>query len=587
MTMTTVAAAGIETLPVASLALARNIRHTTSREDIEAMKASIRSSGVLQNLIGARRQDGQIAVFAGGTRLQAAKELVKAGEIASDYAVPVMVCPEIDPESPEATAMAMTENMVRAEMDYIDECLAMAELAKARKGEAEIAAIFGYREKTVRERLSIANLIPEAHALVRDKTRALDWARAMTLADASMQKRICEEVRATPNAWATGEVVRRFLTRSTVPAANALFDISTYTGQIVADMFDGDKLADIEAFWDLQNAAIDDLVRDVEAEGWSNVTVVREPFPHWSVEDCTDPAKAEAFIEVLPSGAVSVIRGKAYISETEDAAPTLETVEEDADEVGLAADEVRATPSLLAYAAAHRSAMLQSKLATDFRAALEYQILAMLGDRGVPFSIQTFSMPVDPERQSSRAFRTMQDVGEAVAEALEGEAAATIVRSLDDTALQSLFAMMTAQRAGQPRARSLDDDPEAITNLFGADIAIRDLWTPDEAFLSLMAGEDLRRLASTLLDTGGADVARFTSTPKAHLVQLLHQSFRDAAAGDMTGEVADRLNAWVPGIMTFPAVVRTHDMTAIEGAEDDLDALLFGSAQASADIAAE
>ena len=582
----------VSRLQAGALGFARNIRQDVAHDDIETMKSSIKASGVLQNLIGAPDAQGNIAIFAGGTRLQAIQELIREGALPADFDVPVMVCADIEPDGADATAIAMTENMIRAEMDYIDECLAMNQLARARRSEDEIAAIFGYRPKTVRERLMIANLIPQVHELVRAKTRTLDWARALTLADASMQAKICEDVAANPTSWQTGEAVRRYLTRATVPAENALFEMSAYTGQIITDMFEGDKLCDLDQFWTLQNAAIDDLVAEVEAEGWSSVSVTREPFAHWNYEDSQDKTSGQAFIEVMPNGAVTVFRGKTPIAEAGAVAPTLETAPaEDVDEI--AVDEVRPTPSLLDYAAAHRSAMLQTKIAADFRTALEYQVLAMCGHRGAPYAIQTFSMPGGDEGRISEAFRQVYDVNQSVSDMIDAgggtqdardRAIVQIVRSLPHDKLATLFTMMTAQRAGQVKRRGLDDDADALTNVFGADIDIRSLWTPDESFFAMMSSEDLRRLSAALLHDGTPRPDRFAGSKKADLVAALARNFSEARDGLLTGEVAERLNTWVPGILTFPAEVRTAQAGAGEGDLEDLDALLF-AAEAGTDAA--
>mgnify|MGYP006274290157 CR=1 FL=1 len=593
MTLRNTTSAAQETdLPISSLVPARNIRQAPDRSALDEMKASLLSTGQLQNLCAAPQADGTHAVFAGATRLVAAQELVAEGTFSPDMTLRCLVFDGLDPTGPEAITIAATENMIRADMDYIDECLAMAELAKNRRSEDEIAAIFGYRRRTVTERLLIAQLIPEAHKLVREGTRTLDWARALTVADQALQKQICEDITANPDSWQTGQDIRTFLNKSTIPAAHALFDMAEYKGEIIRDMFDGDKISDIDAFWTLQNDAIKALKSEIEAEGFRDVHVLREPFQAWRYEDCSDPARASAFIEVMPNGQVNVIRNKALIEEEttktaaldDDSGDVAHEIEEIAD------DEVRATPSMCAYAAQQRSAMLQATLADSPRMAMEYTVLAFLGHRGATFGGQTYSFPGDHETRVGKAFSRMATVFEDIHEATAVTAASpelretqivAMVRSMDDSALEQLFTHLVALRAGQHKRRSLDTAESALTNVFGAEIDVRVWWTPDEAFFNLMGSEDLRRLATALLP--GASATRFATAQRKNLVKALASNFADARDGVLGGDVAQRLNAWVPGVMSFPAHVAMKapddDPVFTEDADEtDLDALLFEEA---------
>lgn len=585
----------IISIPASQLVAATNIRHEIDNEQVESMKASIQAKGVLQNLIAApRKSDGKYAVFAGGTRLVAVMELIEAGKLAADFEVPVMVYDKIDPDSPDAIEIAMSENMIRKQMDYVDECAAMAQLAAARRTEEEIAAIFGYRPRTVHERLLIARLIPDAHKLVREKTRGLAWARALTIADAAMQKQICDDIASNPQAWETGEDIRKFLTRSTVPAEHAIFDLSDYKGVVVTDMFEGDKLADIEEFWTHQNKAIEDLKAEVEAEGFAAVEVTREPFPAWKYDDEGDVAKASAFIEVMPNGRVEVIRGKVLIAEAHSKIASLDAADAEKDSVidEIAAHEVRPTPSVCDYAAAQRSAMVQAEMAGSFRMALEYTVIAMIGHRNASFSAQPYSMPGHSTQHVGRAFEATVDVTEAVQDTVPLQAPTpeqrereivAMVRAMDEEALQQLFTQLVSQRVGQQKRRGIDDSDTSLMNVFGADIDIRSWWTPDAGFFELMASEDLRRLATALLHSAGASSTRFASAKKKDLVRALASNFADARDGILTGEVARSLNAWVPGVMSFPAEIEMQQPAdaIFEGGEEDIDALLFAEDDAA------
>jgi len=554
-----------QVIAIRDLVPARNIRYTAQTPEQKAeMKASIRAKGVIQNLCGApRASDGKIAIFAGLSRYYNCLELISDGYLPYDFSVEVKVYHDIDPESAEAIAIAMTENMIRAQMDYVDECAAMLQLAEARIGEEEIAAIFGYAKRTVIERLLIAKLIPEAHALMRDKIRNLGWGRALTLADASMQKQICDDIASNPDAWKTGDDIRKHLLQATIPLAHAIFDASNYKGGLISDMFEGDKITDIEEFWILQNQAIKDLSMELEAEGFMAVTVLHEPFQAWRYEEGSDPSNSCAFIEVKPTGKVTVIRNQVPIDTDESPITVLEEDENESVFEEIAVTEVRATPSLCTYAAAQRSAILQVTLSSDFRMALQYSVLAMLGHRSASFSALPYSIPGNDDIHNGDAFRHMSEISNDIATALpvaelepdqrERELVA-MVRSMDDASLQTLFTNLTAERVGQQRLRGLDDAATSLTNVFCADVDIRSWWMPDEAFFRHMAAEDLRRLAAAFLP--GASSLRFAHARKSDLVKALADNFSAAKDGALSDpDLALRLNTWVPGIMSFPAKV--------------------------------
>jgi ParB family chromosome partitioning protein len=583
-------------VPAASLVFAKNIRHQADASAKEEMKASILANGLLQNLIAApRSSDGTLAVFAGCTRLVAVQELIAEGLVLADFRVPVLVYGQIDPESPEAISIAMSENMIRSQMDYVDECAAMLSLASAGRSDVQIAAIFGYRARTVRERLLIGRLISEAHGLVRDKVRSLEWARALTLADKAMQKKICEDIAANPASWKDGEDIRRFLTKSTVPAEHALFDIADYTGAVVSDFFEGDKLADIDAFWQLQNEAIEDRRLSLEAEGWSSVTVLHEPLEDWNYEATTDKSVGVAVVEVSPNGKVVIHRGLAPLASAADVTEGLQSagdtthVVESTDEI--AAHEVRPTATMCQYAHGHRTAMVQVKLSTDFRASIEYTVLAMLGHRGASFGVQPVSINIPEEARSGKAFKTQAGIRLAIDETFEDvfiqdDAKArdlgltAMVKSMDDEALQSLFSMLVSQRAGQRGSRGIDDSETSLMNHFGGDIDIRSLWEPDEIFFGFMTTEDLRRLSMTLVPGMKSVVA--ASMKKKDLCASLAGAFTNARDGvGGSPEAVAALNAWVPGVMTFPAkIAKSGDVvdSAIFAEAVDLDAMVFGPA---------
>jgi ParB-like chromosome segregation protein Spo0J len=565
-------------LPALSLnPAATNVRTQTSPEALASMKASILAKGIIQNLIAAPVAKGseQLAVVAGSTRFSAVLELIEEGKLPRDTTVPVIVRPDIVAGDVEALAIALTENVVRTSMDYVDECSAMLALAKGGKTEADIAGIFGYRPRTVHERLLIAGLIPEAKELLRTGDRTIEWARAMTMADATFQTRVVQDIAGNPASWKEGSDIRAHLTRSTVPAAHALFDADAYTGPIVSDFFEGDAFADVAAFWTLQNEAVAGLETDLVGEGYTVEILRNTPFPDWLYEDAPAGTKGAAVVEVMANGRVRVIKGKVKIHTPESTDTGGLDGFTTTQDTSVAAWEVRPIGRVLDYAQAQKSAMIQNRLAGDFDAALRYATLAMLGAAGAAFAAQPFAFPGSAEIRVGEAWRGV-DGALAEEQALRDADPALVatVCAMDRAALEKLFSAVVARRAGLKR-NAPDGNANSLANVLAGDVDVRAFWTPDAAFFNLLPTPDLRRLAAHLVPSFSGRTAQTNS--RKTLVRTLADAFRNAKAGKMYGPAAERLNTWVPGVMSFPAVVATHQ-DALEALETvDAGDALFGA----------
>ena len=565
-------------------------------------------SGILQNLLVAPNPAvaGRFLAIAGRSRLTALQQDAAEGVIAADTEVPVQLR-NVDVNDAEALMLALAENVVRRNMDAIDECVAMAELARRGKTVETIAVAFGYKKRTVKERLALGRLVPEAQQLLRGQSRDLDWARALTLADASTQVKICGDVSANPAAWKDAGEIRRFLTSDTVPAEHALFDVKAYTGRIIHDMFDGDRLADRAEFWDLQNKAIDALAAEIGAEGFGAVEISHNPVDLWRYRRSDDVAQSKAIIEVSPNGKVTVHRGlvdpEAPTEVEIDVAGGLDgdaaMIEHGHAAADLHGDAVRLTPAVAEYAAAHRSVMVQASLAGDFRKSLEIAVAGLIGHGEIAIRAQDYRFPGLVDIRTGRAFEAMDavraDVGGTLDRAGVGgakrddAAVLAMLASMGDADLQRLFSQLVAIKVGQTQTRRLDSGEGALLNVLGRSfgIDVRSWWTPDDKFFGLMSSEDLRRLAHELLprdrQTG------ILSGKKTQLVRMLSDAFADAEAGDGTvdAESARRLNAWVPGMMTFPATddAERAAVTVEETGEDAFAALFGGEAGSDAEAA--
>jgi ParB family transcriptional regulator, chromosome partitioning protein len=169
--------AGFAFIPLNKLAISpQNIRRTDRKADLDALAASIKSLGLLQNLSVTRGEGDRFTVVAGGRRLAALKALAKQGAIARDFAVP---CNIVDDDA--AIESSLAENVQRVAADAMDEVDAFSALKDQGFDPASIAQRFGCTIRHVDQRLALAALSPKLKAAYRKGDLALDAARAFCI----------------------------------------------------------------------------------------------------------------------------------------------------------------------------------------------------------------------------------------------------------------------------------------------------------------------------------------------------------------------------------------------------------------------
>jgi ParB family chromosome partitioning protein len=169
--------AGFVLIPLNKLAISeRNIRRTDRKADLDALAASIKSLGLLQNLSVTRAEGDRFTVVAGGRRLAALKALAKQGAIARDFPVP---CHILDDKA--ATESSLAENVQRVATDAMDEVDAFAALKDQGFDASAIAQRFGCTIRHVDQRLALAALSPKLKAAYRKGDLSLDAARAFCI----------------------------------------------------------------------------------------------------------------------------------------------------------------------------------------------------------------------------------------------------------------------------------------------------------------------------------------------------------------------------------------------------------------------
>ena len=172
---------------------------------------------------------------------------------------------------------------------------------------------------TVKRRLAIANLSPKIRQAYRAEEIDGETLRALTLASKQQQKDWLALFEDSEQGAPRGSNLKRWLLGgSQISTKNAIFDLATYKGEIVSDLFGEESyFANPDTFWTLQNEAIAKLKASFEGNGWTRVEIMEQDqrFHEWDYEKTSKKKGGAVFISVSERGEVEVHEG--YLSRAE------------------------------------------------------------------------------------------------------------------------------------------------------------------------------------------------------------------------------------------------------------------------------
>ena len=241
------------------------------------LAASIKDSGVLQNLVVVQAARGRYEVCAGGRRLAALTLLVQQGDIADNYPVPVLVVP-----ADKALIASLAENCFHVPMHPADEFAAFARLLAQGKSVEDVAAAFGVTPLIVKRRMKLATVSPRLMTLYREGGIGLDC--LMVLASVDDHQRQEQAWAGLPSWNQRPEHLRQLLTRGEIESdADPLARFVTVKayekagGPLRRDLFsDDDRKAYLLDPALLERLAADKLgkrAKQLLAEGWKWVDI--------------------------------------------------------------------------------------------------------------------------------------------------------------------------------------------------------------------------------------------------------------------------------------------------------------------------
>ncbi len=160
----------------------------SSQTSIEGLAASIRSAGLLMNLVVFEMDDGRYGVAAGERRTLALRWLMEQendadkttpdGIVTDDYLVEVLVVSKA-----MARVVSMMENSQREQMHPADQVTAFRDLSADGQTPAQIGDLLGFSTRHVQRCLRLATMAPVLLDALADDQITLDQLQALSATD--------------------------------------------------------------------------------------------------------------------------------------------------------------------------------------------------------------------------------------------------------------------------------------------------------------------------------------------------------------------------------------------------------------------
>ena len=508
-----------------------NVRHHGPLR-IDALAASIRRHGLIQPLTVVANPDGTFATIAGGRRLKALQKLATTEDPAAIHDVACIISTQHADHDRVATSLA--ENIDRLDMDELDQCHAIQKMIATGATPAVIGHVLGISEATLQKRLALSRLAKPVQAAYRRGDITMTALKALTSAPKPRQLEYLAALETHDRP--SDHALRDWLRQTSIPMSAALFDLTAYTGGIEANLFDEDRyFLDVDQFWDLQTGCINDLISQLNADGWQ--TVIRlergERFAPWVHDTCSKSRGGCAFIEVRTNG--DVFQHLGYKPRTQQNRPDVITV------ATPAPTEPRLSARLTAYITTYRhnavqAAALQASPTLTLRLALAH-IIGRSSNWCVTPTLPQCELSHDvsaeldglpnPVALKAAVVAAKQLVG--VPSLFSGQATpAEIFAALlliPDDLIATLFATVVAA--------SLEAAPELV-NAIAPELDIDPAWVCTDGFLGLFRQK-------TPLVALLAEVA--PTTPPSSTATGLRQDIKTAAS---------HTPEWRPSALSFP-----------------------------------
>ncbi len=537
---------------------ATNMRAKGAKPDIANILPSIRARGVLVPLIvRAKAEAGADAerfeIVAGKRRYYAA--LAVAAESGEGEPLPCAVIAAGD--NAAALEASLIENVARLDPDEVTRWESFTRLVRDGRSPEDIALTFGLTDLQVKRTLALGNLLPRIRSLYRKSEVDAATVRHLTLASKARQQEwlgLFDD----PQAYCpTGHQLKAWLFGgASIPVSAALFDLASYEGDVVADLFGDERyFADSASFWAAQTQAIEAKAESYRETGWREVVVLPtgEGFQTWEHERCPKRKGGKVFLTVSARGEVTVHEG--YVSRRE--ARALEKGEAVEKPV-----RPEVSSAIRNYVDLHRHAAVRADLVGHPSIALRLMVAHAIAGSGL-WNVRTESQHAispaigesvsdcesearfDEKRRAVLSVLGFDAETPTVTGGYDGEhgMAGLFVRllQLPDPALLDVAAIVMGETLQAGSALI-----ELLGGLLGTDMAKH--WGADDTLLDMIRDREV--LGAVLRDVAGETVAKANERETGKVKRRI---IRDC----LTGTGRAKVEGWVPKWIAFPPAAYT------------------------------
>ncbi|NJO33215.1 MAG: ParB/RepB/Spo0J family partition protein [Rhodospirillales bacterium] len=302
----------LQSVPLTSLEPSNgNPRKAFDAISIEALAASIRTDGLLQNLVvkPINGKGERFRIVSGERRYRALKILAERGELDESFTVPVEVREHLSKD--DTLRIAAVENLQRQDLTPLEACAALTKLVRDGEKLEDVSAQTGLSTSTIRRRLALNSLSKPASKALANGALSLSQAEALSLADAEIQTRILEEIERGYDPC-SAEDIKAMALEDRPTVALAVFPLEAYTGTITTDLFgeaEESYFDDAEEFFRLQKEAVEKLAQDHAGKSaWVEVTEGYR-IQDWQYDEAPEGEPGGVLINLSPSGKVEIREG--------------------------------------------------------------------------------------------------------------------------------------------------------------------------------------------------------------------------------------------------------------------------------------
>lgn len=549
----------LDFIDLGKLAVSRtNMRYAKKAPDVSDILATVRKRGIIVPLlVRPNGEPGFFEIVAGARRFTAAR--IVADEGGSAEPLPCAILEKGD--DADAIEASMIENIARLDAGEVTQWETFVRLVKEGRTPEDISATFGLPELMVKRVLALGNLVPRIRDLYRREEIDAATVRHLTLASKSQQKAWLALYDDPDSYVPTGYQLKAWLFGGqSIKAAHALFDIEASGVATVADLFGEDRyVADADAFWTAQNAAIEAKRAEYIDAGWSDVVIVppSEHFQTWEYERAAKRKGGRVYIDVRSSGEVTVHEG--YVTRKE--ARRIERGET----AGTGSKPLRpeVTSTMQTYIDLHRHAAVRAALTGHPKVALRLLVAHVIAGshlfRVTPEPQTTRNDAVRESVETCKGETQFDEKRRAVLDLLGFSAeeptvtggngdefglTGVFLRLLDlpDRALMDVIAIVIGEALAAGSAAV-----EAAGLHIGIDMA--DWWEADPAFFEAVRDKEV--LGRIVAEVAGETVASANAGEKTKSLKKIVRDHLDGAEGRA------KVERWVPKWMTFPPAAYT------------------------------